>query len=361
MSRSEIPIFFPLGAEERPELRPFSPPRGDPFAPQPLEDPFGFRKAVVPVFVEEGDGVLLGMGTAFHVDHWGNLLTADHVIDIVRRDMSPWRQFGPREETVQPGSPVLLVLLGMGLVFGTVGVPPAAMQYVRRVEAQMSPRDDPMAEMRGQVAVQPLADLAHLSIGQPGPGLVATLPIRLAGWRPRVGDWVVALGFPELDASPVDGPELHHLLSEGLHAAYGRVTAGHPRGRGTANPGPVFEVEANWPSGMSGGPVINQAGEVVGVVSRSIEAEGPGPGVGFATAFEFMPWLSAALSTVDPANPRWRLGWALRDQRTCDVLEFFHHERQAREAARTRTGVDVLFGSAALDGTGFISGASRSS
>ena len=36
----------------------------------------------------------------------------------------------------------------------------------------------------------------------------------------------------------------------------------------------TIEVEATWLSGMSGGPVFNEAGEVIGLVSFSLEPSG---------------------------------------------------------------------------------------
>ena len=38
----------------------------------------------------------------------------------------------------------------------------------------------------------------------------------------------------------------------------------------------VFVVDSDWPPGMSGGPVFNRDGEVVGIVSRSVRAEKSG-------------------------------------------------------------------------------------
>ena len=53
-----------------------------PFEPFLIQDPFGLRKAVVPVFKRSLSGEIYGMGTAFHVDGWGAFLTAYHVIEF---------------------------------------------------------------------------------------------------------------------------------------------------------------------------------------------------------------------------------------------------------------------------------------
>ncbi|MCD6272542.1 MAG: hypothetical protein J7K30_06785 [Deltaproteobacteria bacterium] len=49
---------------------PFTPSLDEPFSPFPIQDPFGLRKAIVPIFKRDLKGDLLGMGTAFHVDGW---------------------------------------------------------------------------------------------------------------------------------------------------------------------------------------------------------------------------------------------------------------------------------------------------
>lgn len=49
-----------------------------------VQDPFNVRKAVVPLFDAQDDGVLTGLGTAFGVSPKGILLTADHVIASYR-------------------------------------------------------------------------------------------------------------------------------------------------------------------------------------------------------------------------------------------------------------------------------------
>ena len=96
-----------------------------------------------------------------------------------------------------------------------------------------------------------------MQLSAPVPAKMAgSLGIRLSGPRPQCGDIVVALGFPDLQCQSLDEQGVRYLLSDGMSAAYGCVAATHPQGlRG--DPTPVIEVEPNWPSGMSGGPVLN--------------------------------------------------------------------------------------------------------
>jgi hypothetical protein len=83
-----------------------------------------------------------------------------------------------------------------------------------------------------------------------------------------------------------------------MYGAYGRIVDVHPNGVGTANPSPVIEVETDWPPGMSGGPVFNQAGDVVGIVSRSIRAEGIFPA-------EVMRWTLVGHTTSNHLRQVW--------------------------------------------------------
>jgi serine protease Do len=132
---------------------------------------------------------------------------------------------------------------------------------------------------------------------------VATVPIRVSGWCPRKGDPIVGVGFPEIEDKNLDANVGQRLLSEAMYAGYGNVTAEHPTGRDRSNPKPVIEVEADWPGGMSGGPVFNESGEVVGLVSLSIAPEKSGePGHAWFACFQLIPEFVPLLPTIDPNN-----------------------------------------------------------
>ncbi|WP_142916619.1 trypsin-like peptidase domain-containing protein, partial [Klebsiella pneumoniae] len=51
----------------------------------------------------------------------------------------------------------------------------------------------------------------------------------------------------------------------------GLVTAAFPQGRGERMPAPCIEVEMDTMGGMSGGPVVDSDGNVIGVVSSSFD------------------------------------------------------------------------------------------
>ena len=84
---------------------------------------------------------------------------------------------------------------------------------------------------------------------------------------PRIGERLWTVGYRE-ETGAGNGVRMTMLCSSG------RVTAYLLDGRGNHLPGPVVEVAMDAHGGMSGGPVFNDAGHVVGVVSSSIGWEG---------------------------------------------------------------------------------------
>lgn len=323
-----------------------------------VDDPFGLRKAIVPVFLRDGDGTLYGAGTGLLVDHWGTVLTADHVIEDMRTGKIGGRgQGGSTDFVFNPDDLHAVVQLGVGLVYGTMGLPPGALSSVKSVHSPARDRDDPLAALRGEAAVEPAADIAVMRIDVPHPKMRATVPMRLSGWRPKLGDTVLAIGFPELDCSVIDEAKARYLLSEGMYGAYGRIIDAHPSGRDRSNPTPVIEVVANWPPGMSGGPVFNEHGEVVGIVSRSYVGDATNPGVGWGACFELMPWLSQWLPSVDPLNPRQRKGWAALRRAPWTMAGFFETEAEARaEAERLGAEYEAVCGSNVIGTDDFVFG-----
>ncbi len=106
----------------------------------------------------------------------------------------------------------------------------------------------------------PRDDLALLS----APTLAGSPWLPIADDPPTPGDAVVALGHPQ-------GAEAERrALFEGIltwSVSLGVVSAVGPR---------LLQVDAPLNPGSSGGPIVNEAGELVGVVSRKLRGEGLG-------------------------------------------------------------------------------------
>ena len=87
-------------------------------------------------------------------------------------------------------------------------------------------------------------------------------PIKLA--LPLIGERLWAFGYRHGDI--VDGAGLlTPLVSSGL------MTGCFPQGRGERLPSPCIEVAMDTIGGMSGGPVVNNEGWLVGIVSSSFD------------------------------------------------------------------------------------------
>ncbi|MGY6274330.1 S1 family peptidase [Methylomonas sp. MgM2] len=313
------------------------------YEPFLVQDPWGLRKAIVPIFRRDANGELYGMGTAFHVDGWGTFLTADHVIDFLRN-----QQHSEIDN--------LVLFLGLGLIFGTVPVPPEAFLSGVKVISALYQKDDPMSLLRGESSLDILADLAVITAPIQSRSITPhTVPVKAAGWNPTIGETVLAVGFPELDCQQ-NGHNRPVTLSEGMYGAYGKIIKIYRNGVNQSRPNPVFEVECNWPSGMSGGPVFNSRGEVIGLVSRSLLSDDGSPGVGWATSFGFIPYFKTLAPTFDCLNPMWRQGWAVRRNNPWHLAGFFKTELEARELAQVMDSTyQVKFGSSRFGTDDFIS------
>jgi len=319
-----------------------------PFEPFLIQDPFGLRKAVLPVFKRDSNGELCGMGTAFHIDGWGTFLSADHVIDFARehpKSTSCWTDVSLNSNGDHP-----VLFLGMGLVFGTVNIPKESFAFVKHIVSALREKDDPLLSLKGKTESENAADLAVLTaVFEPGVKMPHSVPVKGSGWYPQIGEWVLAIGFPELGFD-------ENILSEGMYGAYGRIKEIHPHGTNESHPTPVFEVECNWLSGMSGGPVFNMSGEVVGLVSRSLPPDGDLPGSGMATYFHLIHYFDELVPTLDSLNPGWRKGWAVLRSEPWHLAGFFKTKAEAVELAKAMSSdYQVKYGSNNFGTDDFIS------
>ncbi len=257
-----------------------------------VQDPFNLRMGIVPIFRMNADGTLDGLGTAFGVAKPRTLLTADHVLSEFRErsevQILDERSFGFSHE-----SPVVPVAyLCPGMIFGTVGVSDKHFPVIEAIASPIKPGNDPMKQLRGEPDFA-AADVAVLKTEELRASL-HTLEINPTRTSPRVGERVVAIGFPDLKMVKSRNKGMTGTLHESMYAAYGRVTKLLPDGRDVANHTPVFQVDAYWPPGMSGGPVFNEFGDVVGIVSRSI-IDSDGGGTGWAAWLGYLPELGQLL------------------------------------------------------------------
>jgi hypothetical protein len=125
-------------------------------------------------------------------------------------------------------------------------------------------------------------------------------PVALRGWQPRIDETILALGFPELDRDHKKKGD-DRPIEQRLYGSFGKIIEIQKPNAESSRPWPIIRVDVEWSGGMSGGPVINAAGNVIGLVSTGIEGEKIG------TANVFSGWSIAphVFGTLDPNNPGW--------------------------------------------------------
>ncbi len=109
----------------------------------------------------------------------------------------------------------------------------------------------------------------------------------------------------------------------------------------------TFVVSSKWPSGISGGPIFNENGYVIGIVSSSLHD----PDVdelteGYSFWFSPIPAMRGFLPIVDTDNEGSLRVWAVLKQNPWELAGIFAIREQA-EAYKAELGADyeVIFGS----------------
>jgi serine protease Do len=143
-------------------------------------------------------------------------------------------------------------------------------------------------------AVASDGDLTLLQLTDGGPMPAATLG---DSSKVNVGDWVLAVGHPF---------QLGTTVTAGI-VSRRDVTLALPGGRAQAG---LFQTDAAINEGSSGGPLVNVAGEVIGINSAIYAPTGAFSGAGFAIpSKQVRDFVSSVLTPRTPAAaPRWGLG-----------------------------------------------------
>jgi serine protease Do len=314
-----------------------------------VQDPFGIRHPIISLLViDNRTGRASGLGTAFRIDPFGQYLTAQHVL----------------EDWLLPPRPSASVvgLLNPGLGYGTFAIQNGLIAISSAKTFRTQPNDRVQDQLLGQDSTRMTLDCMMLTFSEENPRLHTVrdfLPLRLSGNWPKVGDQVMALGFPELGClqnRDIDDD----ILTERMYASVGRVREVLPHGR-EHRPWPTFAVDEHWPRGMSGGPVFNLDGEVIGLVSSSDE---PGSDNAQSYAFWFAPIqsLQRDLAHVDSHNPGWVRGWAVVRNTPWHVAAMTNDKTRAEEICRTfGVGYAVRFGSLKAETDDFMNADNPSS
>ncbi|MBO0129651.1 trypsin-like peptidase domain-containing protein [Agrobacterium burrii] len=254
-----------------------------------VQDPF-LRSTILPLFSfdpNDPEQRPQGHGTAFRVDPWGCCATAFHVIEdlLIVRDGS----------LVLKADFRLAALAVPPLTFGTMPVTRDHWKPFLGMSSLGGIHSPPFQEPR----VMNMTELASIWLSSPDNAQRGRSFLHLDGrWRPRIGERVMALGFAGLDLDTKEEGD-DRAIRQYLYGSVGEISEVNPVQPNSSRPWPNFRVEANWPGGMSGGPVFNEAGDVVGLVSTGLV----GGGIGTATPFAGWNVAERQFPTVDFINP----------------------------------------------------------
>lgn len=259
--------------------------------PELNQDP-SWRAMVLPVFKFDPGAPSerpFGLGTAFRIDPWGNCATAFHVIE----DMLALKA----GKMVIRDHVRLSALEIEGILFGTPPMPRDAWRPLTGFYAEAGATAPPLIHEKPEI--RNMTELACLTVPRshvrnPMP----YLPVSLSS-GPVVGDLVTGYGFAGLDVAK-DGKGEDRPMSQYLYQSTGEVIDVTPADPSSTMPWPRFRVSAEWPSGMSGGPVVNGDGIVVGLISRGWTGEAD------STATHFSGWdvSQRTFATLDPFATR---------------------------------------------------------
>lgn len=263
-----------------------------------IQDPFGLREVIQPVVsLSKVENSITGLGTCFQVSPW-LWLTAHHVVHHSVASAFPEGEVGA-------------VGFSMGLVCGTAGfistdIFGEIVQCVTYKTTDATSSDYLPGPKPPEIVIDAAALRVNVENLKKAP-LRSPLPISRVG--PKIGDEVLAIGFPIL-GSKFDSDSARSIFEERMFGASGVVKMIHPAGTSASKPWPTFEIEGDWEAGMSGGPVINTLGQVVGLVSSSFAPDESGPGIGFAVNLPFIP-LGLIAPELDLLNPGFSIGFGV--------------------------------------------------
>ncbi|MBC8285971.1 MAG: trypsin-like peptidase domain-containing protein [Nitrospinae bacterium] len=284
-----------------------------------IQDPFDLRKTILPILAQTNPNlnVWKGLGTAFKVDCFGSLMSAQHVFHGLNKDTPCFAMESP------------------GLGYGTtMPIPKECFTPILTGTYLSYKKDDPMAILQNRPTEKCFYYDVAAIISQPSISINCSTALKINLNRSSIskGDEVMAIGYPHIESLS----DINKVYDEKLMCAVGSITEIYETGRSHLSDGekwPSFQVDSNWPSGMSGGPVFNKDGHVIGVVSRSIQNSNESRGTGNVVALPYCAekFFADAFPSLDTDNPGSVKGWAIIREEPWELVKIFKDKLQAEK------------------------------
>lgn len=238
-----------------------------------IQDPFGLGRVVLPLWDLRNSGeTLIGLGSAFRIDNQGAMLTAYHVLE----DSLAFDTRGSERPSPVPGANPLVLEIG-GMALGRAPITDRNWIPIRSFDARIRARRDQFTEARPRNLTEWIAILAPSKIFGPADLQFAPCSNRRAEVRERL----LAVGYANMSIGTETDKEEFGMISSYLYGSIRRIVEVIPGDETSTRPWPRYVVDGDWPAGMSGGPVFDESGVVVGFVSSG------SPLGGYATARAF--------------------------------------------------------------------------
>jgi len=166
--------------------------------------------------------------------------------------------------------------VGSGVIVDASGIVLTNNHVVENADEVLVELNDGREFKATEIKTDPDSDLAVVRLAD-----ARDLPVAKLGDSDTlsIGDWVIAIGNPF---------ELETTVSAGIISGKGRELGGIRRAQ-------FLQTDAAINPGNSGGPLVNLAGEVIGINTAIASSSGGYQGVGFAIPVNLARWVSRQL------------------------------------------------------------------